>query len=124
MAKSRSTNTPTHGYTRTDIPIADIADIRVCIPLKCMYVFYSRSSRHIRRRSYEHIEAYLNLNKKLNKVGKTHFEEFPTFETWIGRTKVPSGDTLRRHYAEAYFAKGSAAHEENPEASRYACCCA
>ena len=56
--------------------------------------------------------------KENHPADPTSYEQFPSFETWMGRSKFPSGDTIRRHYEQAYYAKGGAAHEGNLECSR------
>eukprot|EP00242_Pyramimonas_sp_CCMP2087_P001656 CAMPEP_0198231752 /NCGR_PEP_ID=MMETSP1445-20131203/115368_1 /TAXON_ID=36898 /ORGANISM="Pyramimonas sp., Strain CCMP2087" /LENGTH=738 /DNA_ID=CAMNT_0043912385 /DNA_START=980 /DNA_END=3193 /DNA_ORIENTATION=+ len=64
---------------------------------------------------YEHIVVY----KKNHPSDTTSYEKFPSFERWMGRSKFPSGETIRRHYVQAYYAKGGAAHEGNLECSRH-----
>ena len=71
---------------------------------------------YINVRRLEHCVTYRSRHPNDDKP----FDDFPCFESWIGRLKVPNGVTLRRHFQAGYYAKGSAAHEGNQEMSRWA----
>jgi hypothetical protein len=70
---------------------------------------------------HDHILAWKNAKAPHGQYlnpGDEIFEDFISFERWIGQSQVPSGQTIRNHFLNAYFAKGGASHAANPDMSK------